>query len=312
MRKAIIFLGTIIFSSILLAQSPDKMSYQAVVRDLSNSLVRNQSVGIQISILQGSVNGTSVYVETQNVSTNINGLVSLIIGDGIIVSGDFTTINWLNGPFFIKTETDPQGGTNYSITGTSQLLSVPYALHANTAQSILDTSIHKIGDIYQGGIVFWVTADGYNGLIASLDDLDGGSGISWSNITNVAVGASSQSMTDGVSNTSSIIAQSGHTGSAAKICDDYTGGGYTDWYLPSNRELYLLCAQDFVIDNILDNDGDPNTNGFRQEYIAPTFSRYWSSSEDDSDYSWAYFFYFGRSGNSLKFNTYRVRAIRTF
>lgn len=115
------------------AQAPEKMSYQAVVRDGNNALVTSSSVGMQISILQGSVTGTTVYSETQTPTSNANGLVSLEIGDGTVVSGDFTTIDWANGPYFIKTETDPTGGTNYTITGTSQLLSVPYALHANNS-----------------------------------------------------------------------------------------------------------------------------------------------------------------------------------
>ncbi|MEI7979974.1 MAG: hypothetical protein WCI53_14085, partial [Bacteroidota bacterium] len=78
----------------------------------------------------GSANGTAVYVETQTPTTNANGLASIEIGSGTLVSGNFATINWANGPYFIKTETDPSGGTNYTITGTSQLLSVPFALYA--------------------------------------------------------------------------------------------------------------------------------------------------------------------------------------
>jgi uncharacterized protein (TIGR02145 family) len=91
---------------------------------------------MQISILQGSASGTAVYVETQSPTTNANGLVSLEIGVGTVVSGDFTTIDWANGTYFIKTETDPAGGTNYTIAGVSQLLSVPYALHAKTAETV--------------------------------------------------------------------------------------------------------------------------------------------------------------------------------
>ena len=117
------------------AQSPEKMSYQAVVRDASDNLVTSSSVGMQISILQGSSSGTAVYVETQTPNSNSNGLVSIEIGDGTVVSGDFIIIDWAKGPYFIKTETDPTGGTNYTITGTSQLLSVPYALHAGTVDN---------------------------------------------------------------------------------------------------------------------------------------------------------------------------------
>lgn len=115
------------------AQAPEKMSYQAVVIDGNNNLVSSTSVGMQISILQGSASGTAVYVETQTPTSNANGLVSLEIGSGTVVSGTFASIDWANGPYFIKTETDPTGGTNYTITGTSQLLSVPYALYAENA-----------------------------------------------------------------------------------------------------------------------------------------------------------------------------------
>ena len=130
MKKIITICAAILMTASVFAQSPEKMSYQAVVRDGSNNLVSSTAVGMQISILQGSASGTAVYVETQTPTSNANGLVSLEIGDGSVVSGDFSTIDWANGPYFIKTETDPTGGTNYSISGTSQLLSVPYALHS--------------------------------------------------------------------------------------------------------------------------------------------------------------------------------------
>ncbi|MBA4242147.1 MAG: hypothetical protein C0448_15590 [Sphingobacteriaceae bacterium] len=118
------------------AQAPQKMSYQAVIRNTSNALITSSPVGMQISILQGSSTGAVVYSETQTTSTNANGLVSIEIGTGTVVTGTFTAINWANGPYFIKTETDPTGGTAYTISGTSELLSVPYALHAKTAESI--------------------------------------------------------------------------------------------------------------------------------------------------------------------------------
>ncbi len=137
MKKLYTLLIGAALSANVAAQSPDKMSYQAVVRDAGNALVTNQSVGMQISILQGSASGPSVYTETQTPSTNINGLVSLEIGSGTVVSGAFNSIDWNNGPYFIQTETDPSGGTNYTITGTSQLMSVPYALHASTADSLV-------------------------------------------------------------------------------------------------------------------------------------------------------------------------------
>ncbi len=107
---------------------PQRFSYQAVIRDDANQLLNSQSVGIRLSILQGSETGTAVYVETHTASTSSNGLVSLQVGGGTVVTGTLVQIDWASGPYFIKTETDPLGGNNYSITGTSQMLSVPYAL----------------------------------------------------------------------------------------------------------------------------------------------------------------------------------------
>lgn len=117
------------------AQAPQKMSYQAVIWDASNSLAVNQNVGVQVSVLQGSPSGTPVYVETHSATTNANGLVSLEVGAGNPVTGSFSSIDWSTGSYYLKTETDPTGGTNYSITGTTQLLSVPYALYAETSGS---------------------------------------------------------------------------------------------------------------------------------------------------------------------------------
>ncbi|MBN2613465.1 MAG: DUF1566 domain-containing protein [Bacteroidales bacterium] len=125
-------------------QTPQKMSYQAVVRNSSNELITNHAVSIRISILQGSVNGTVVFTETHTPGANDNGLVSLEIGAGTLADGDFTSIDWANGPYFIKTETDPAGGTNYIITGTSQILSVPYALHAKTAENIRNIEMFEL------------------------------------------------------------------------------------------------------------------------------------------------------------------------
>ncbi len=121
----------------MFAQVPQKMSYQAIVRNSGDMIMANQNVGMQISILQGSASGPAVYVETQTPTTNANGLASIEIGTGNTISGDFTTIDWANNTYFIRTEIDPFGGTSYTITGTSQLASVPYALYAaNSGSSI--------------------------------------------------------------------------------------------------------------------------------------------------------------------------------
>ncbi len=122
----------ILFTSVMVCAQTitQKFSYQAIIRDTANQVLNNQSVGIRISILQGSESGTVVYAETHSATTNANGLISLQVGGGTILSGSMSSIDWANGPYFIKTETDPEGGTNYSISGSSQLLSVPYALYS--------------------------------------------------------------------------------------------------------------------------------------------------------------------------------------
>ncbi|MEO5906929.1 MAG: hypothetical protein ABIQ11_09395, partial [Saprospiraceae bacterium] len=114
----------------VIAQSPHKMSYQAVIRNGDGELISNHEVRTKVSLLKGSPTGTKVYSEIHLMTTNMNGLVSFVIGNGTSVSGDLALINWEQGPYFIKTETDPTGGSTFSISGTSELLSVPFALYA--------------------------------------------------------------------------------------------------------------------------------------------------------------------------------------
>jgi uncharacterized protein (TIGR02145 family)/uncharacterized repeat protein (TIGR02543 family) len=129
----------LIISAMTFAQVPQKMSYQAVVRGSDNNLVTNSEISVRISILQGSTDGEAVYTETHSAMTNANGLVTIEIGDGTS-SDDFSAINWANGPYFVKTETDVNGGDNYDIIGVGQLLSVPYAMYAHTAGNVPDIS----------------------------------------------------------------------------------------------------------------------------------------------------------------------------
>jgi hypothetical protein len=148
MNKLLTLIATVIISTNVLAQAPQKMSYQAVIRNGQNELVFNKLVGIRISILQGGTQGTSVYSELHSATTNANGLVSIEIGEGTNKTGTFSSINWGNGTYFLKTETDPTNGTNYSIVATSQLLSVPYALESKNASSAGDgiKGISQTGD----------------------------------------------------------------------------------------------------------------------------------------------------------------------
>jgi uncharacterized protein (TIGR02145 family) len=119
------------------AQSPNLMSYQAIIRNSANQLIVSSPLGVRVSLLQGSASGTVVFREIYNPNpmTNSNGLLGLNIGSGVSITGSFGQVNWSQGPYFVQVEVDPTGGTNYSISSVSQLLSVPYALHAKTAES---------------------------------------------------------------------------------------------------------------------------------------------------------------------------------
>ncbi len=165
MKKIITICAATLMTATVFAQTPQKMSYQAVIRDGANALVANQTVGMQVSILQGSASGTAAYVETHSAATNTNGLISIEIGGGTVTLGSFAGIDWANGPYFIKTETDPAGGTNYTITGTSQLLSVPYAIFSGNGIR----RISSIGDTLSFGngqylIIPGVSAANINGI----------------------------------------------------------------------------------------------------------------------------------------------------
>jgi hypothetical protein len=136
MNRLCMLMSSLLFVGHIFAQAPQIIGYQAVIRNAQDSLLRDQQIGIQISLMQGWVTGDEVYVESQITSTNINGLITIQIGTGTQISGSLNGVDWSDGPYFLNTAIDPTGGTNYTITGTSQLLSVPYALHANTADSI--------------------------------------------------------------------------------------------------------------------------------------------------------------------------------
>jgi Collagen triple helix repeat (20 copies) len=179
MKKLITSVALVFATTVALAQAPQKMSYQAVIRNAGNNLIVSSPIGVRVSVLQGSASGTPVYVETHTSSTNANGLTSLQIGSGTIVSGTFASINWASGPYFIKTETDPTGGTTYSIIGTSELLSVPYALFSANGTP---------GATGATGAAGTNGTNGTNGTVGATGPI-GATGAAGTNGTNGAVGA---------------------------------------------------------------------------------------------------------------------------
>ena len=134
-KKLFLSAAFVAFVLIGLAQVPDAFNYQAVVRNNSGEVAANQNVSFRFSILQGSESGTVLYAETHTVSTNAFGLVNLKVGDGTLVSGIFSAGGWGATSHFLKVEIDPAGGSAYTHLGTSELLSVPYAFHAQTVET---------------------------------------------------------------------------------------------------------------------------------------------------------------------------------
>jgi hypothetical protein len=224
MKRLYTIIVAVLLSATSFAQVPEKMSYQAVVRDAAGELVSDQSLGMRISILQTTTTGTAVYVETHSPSSNTNGLVSIEIGMGT-TSGDFSTIDWSNGPYFIKTETDPTGGSNYTISGTSQLMSVPFALHAKVAESV-SSPVYSIGHSPElGGYVFMISADGKHGLVCETID----QGVSsWYNAQNV------------ISN---------------PFNHSDNGQNFTDWRVPTRYELAQMYSLKTDIEAVGDSFG---------------------------------------------------------
>jgi hypothetical protein len=311
MKKLIYIVFTTLLCLSVFGQAPEKMSYQAVVLNGSNGLVVSSPVGVRISLLQGSVGGSSVFIETHTPTSNANGLITLEIGDGTLVSGSFASIDWANGPYFLQTETDPLGGANYTINGTSQLLSVPYALHAKTAESIVGVGTggggftHYIGEEFGGGVIFHLWKDNggvEHGLIMDKTDTD--TAQVWSNVQ-TSIGLAAESW-DGLSNSNAIVGQAGHTISAAAICLNSNNGGQNDWYLPSIDELILLWHNYYTVRRSLTQiSGATELQPFR----------YWSSTESGFN---AQTFDFG-NGNAFydasfksKDLTYYFRAVRAF
>ncbi|MFT6815896.1 MAG: hypothetical protein ACJAZ3_001809 [Sphingobacteriales bacterium] len=320
-KRIVTIAAAILITAIVWAQAPEKMSYQAVVRDASNNLTTNQAVGMQISILQDSSTGTAVYVETQTPSTNANGLVSLEIGTGTVITGTFAGINWANGPYFIKTETDPRGGTAYAIAGTNELMSVPYALFsanetpgatgANGTNGIdgavgatgsvgatgaTGTNVgvsgfaHYLGEAFNGGIIYYLYKGSdslEHGLIVALTE----SRASWQTIATLV---NANRTEDGAYNTPLM------TGSLASQYISSLGAG---WYLPSIDELGLLYYNRYSAQKGLRTGG--NT-------LLSYKDNYWSSTEDNATNARVFAFTIAWADSWSKTIDFTVRGVRAF
>ncbi|NQY09730.1 MAG: DUF1566 domain-containing protein [Flavobacteriales bacterium] len=335
MKKTLTLVLSLLISASVWAQSPDKMSYQAVIRDTDSKLVTSQGISMRISILKGS--GISVYTETHTTTTNVNGLVSIEIGSGDVVSGPFSTIDWSDGPYFIKTETDLAGGSDYTIEGTSQLMSVPYALYAKSsgngigAQGIqgepgqdgedgiggvssagANVSISGAGSVADPYIIS-ATSSGarylgeqYGGgiiyhLYIGSDGQQHGLIVNKTESTAVwqATGTETSATRswDGAYNTALMSSSA-----AASYVNALSDGGFT-WYLPSIDELSLLWHSRFTTNEAL------NAGSFT---LLSNTANYWSSTETNTTYAFLFEFIFGYANLTNKNNPLSVRGVRAF
>ncbi len=399
-KYSLIALLCCISTYIIQAQKPNNLSYQAVLRNVNNTLMINIKVGMRISIIKGSEFGPSVYVETQNVKTNMNGLVSLQIGAGDFIYGNYRTIDWSEGPYFLKTEIDPFGGTDYTIISVQQILSVPFSMYADhakfadtiigdidendpifsksVAQSITRANIsawnnkvdstvesdpifmnwnksyhdlsakpsigdsiraiangsetklsagqhisitgtgtlaspysiqannvftHYIGEYFEGGIVFHIYRDSLgieHGLIVSQSDLSMDS--QWSSIDTL-IGNNAKSTWNGLSNTQAISNDTTILISAAKACKNLVQANYSDWYLPSIDELYIMFSHRFDINRRLSQVNGSQLIGL---------SSYWSSTELDKTDALSVNYLSGTIAQDAKNTMKKVRAIRKY
>lgn len=160
MKKYSLILLLLSFALTAFSQAPQSFQYQAVVRNPGGDIIANQTVGMQISLRQGTPFGPVVYQETHTPTSNAFGLVNLQVGTGTVVSGAFASIDWGVGPYHIEVGLDPTGGTNYTITGSSQLLSVPYALYAKYAETTAETNNGITGGFFRGDTLKLTREDG--------------------------------------------------------------------------------------------------------------------------------------------------------
>lgn len=304
-----------LLSTQLIAQTPpNAFNYSAVARNAAGQPIATTTIGIQITILKTSTLGNSVYSENHFVNTDAFGLFNLIIGAGAVQSGSMSTIDWSNDNYYLKVGMDAAGGTNFLTMGTTQLLSVPYALYAKSAGTVGGGGTggnftHYIGEAFGGGVIFHLWKDGQgveHGLIVDKTDLSASQ--AWNNVASTLIGTSAQSSWDGLSNSNAIVAQAGHTSSAAALCLNSTNGGQSDWYLPSIDELERLYQNRLEVDARLRTIAGAIE---LKRYDNGNSLYYWSSTEYNASMVLCFYF-IGAVNAEDKNGIGYVRAVRAF
>jgi hypothetical protein len=219
------------------------------------------------------------------------------------------TIAWGNDNYFLRVAFDMNGGSNFTLLGTTQLLSVPYALHAGTAASLAGNGGHYIGEKFGGGVIFHLYRDSTgleHGLILAPNDIS--ISTSWDSTASCLAGTCvnvryAESTWNGAANTAAILNDVSSPFTAASQCANYSSGGFNDWYMPSLQELNMIWNNLFDVNRTMESMSGAETM---------RFAVYWSSTEIDAIGAWMFSFMTGQSSYWDKVETYHLRAIRKF
>ena len=285
MKKNILFLLLFCLSLAITAQPPQLIPYQAIARDNAGNPVLNQNIGLRFSIHDQTISGTVVWQESQTVVSNNLGIIVTALGG----TTQLTSVDWGSGAKFLQVEMDIVGGTNYLDMGTQQMMSVPYALYAETSGSVINNGgggngsfTHWIGELYGGGIIshLWKDAQGVeHGLVSSLIDLgsSGSIGIIDGTLINALNSYDGQLNTDTMMQLILSLPNGGTFGTAVELCYNYSNENYTDWYLPSLEEVLLIERNVYQLNSVLRINS--NFDSFFGDYVLSfEEKRYWTSS----------------------------------
>jgi hypothetical protein len=334
MKKSYTILAALLLTAITFAQAPEGFNYQAVVKDAAGDIMVSTTIGVQVQLRETSIAGSVIYTETHSPTTNANGVFNLIVGQGTSTD-TFNTIDWANDLHFLEISMDITNGSAYVSVGTTQLMSVPYAVQAATAATAttlpngidqgyiealeariaaLDTRLTaleplptaNVGDLRAGGVVFWVDpADNTRGLVCALSDYAtrvawGCSGANLPSVPDVInfppVGPGTE-IGDGITNTNGILTDC-PTAPAALAARSLG----PEWFLPSAKALNEMILHRAIINATASTNGGANfTDNF-----------YWSSTEADYGNAWLQNFANGYQLYYGKDYPFNVRAVRAF